>query len=54
MDAYYNGEQKSGVTTFPLNSGTSGSGQMVFGRKNVDFDSRYATMEIDELTLWNN
>ena len=31
-----------------------GSGPLVIGRRYNDFDGLYSTMEVDELTLWNN
>ena len=55
MSVYYDGElmgetnsKKSGLTI------SFGSGRMAIGRRYFDSDEKYATMEIDELTLWNN
>ena len=53
VDIYYNGERKS-ASLGAMISVPSGSGQMVIGRHYVDLDSGYATVEVDELTLWNN
>ena len=53
VDVYYDGERKVTVSR----SGAiepSGSGHMVIGRRFIDAFNGYATVEIDELTLWNN
>ena len=53
VDVYYDGERK--VTVSPSGAiEPSGSGRIVIGRRFIDAFSGYATVEIDELTLWNN
>ena len=53
VDIYYDGQRKD---TFSPGSSTvpSGSGHTVIGRQFIDQDNYYATVEIDELTLWNS
>ena len=51
---YYNGEEVGKGFKYIWQLRISGSGHIVIGRGANDFDGLYSTMEIDELTLWNN
>ena len=52
VDIYYNGQRRDTVSPSSSTAPT-GSGYILIGRPYVDGDNYYATVEIDELTLWN-
>ena len=53
VDIYYDGERK--LTVSPGSSPQeSGSEHVLIGRRYVDWDNYYATVGMDELTLWNS
>ena len=55
MEVYYDGELSGKTDTAqnnPLSS--SSSGNMSLGRLEYDYDGNYASLEIDEITLWDN
>ena len=49
---YYNGQEEvNGVTADATRS--AGDGRIVVGRRYIDEDSQYASMQIDELIFFN-
>ena len=52
---YYDGTLMDTDTSgFGSSLKTVSSGQMVLGRQKCDYDGKYATVNVDELTLWDN
>ena len=55
MSIYYDGVLMGETDRKIPETHESGSGQMVIGRRYYDdSDEKFVSMEIDELTLWNN
>ena len=55
MQVYYDAEPVGTMHTIGVTeSSNSSSGNMTVGRLEYDSDGSYATVEIDELALWNN
>ena len=56
LSVYYDGELMGNTKTSigSLYDGVPSSGKMAIGKEEYDVDDKYATMVIDELTLWNN
>ena len=51
---YYDGILMGTDTIQSWSIRTISSGKMVLGRYIYDIDDRYATVEVDELALWDN
>ena len=55
MEVYYDAEAVGTMHTIAdTQPSNASSGNMTVGRLEYDSDGNYATLEIDELTLWNN
>ena len=55
LQVYYDGEEVGVEGSSPFSSAMpSGSSHVVLGRPYYSLDSLYSSVEVDELTLWNN
>ena len=53
IQIYYNGAEVANDTTKSDGTYSAGDGRIIVGRRYIDEDRRYASMEIDELIFFN-
>ena len=50
---YVNGTREGRDKTMYGGANQPGNGELIIGRKYTDWDDKYASVAVDEMTLWN-